>query len=188
MARLDAPALRELVASVGLTGEPARIAVAIAVAESGGRTDAIGDGGASIGLWQIHMPSHPRFTKAELLTPAGNVRAMMAISKGGTHWQPWSVYRNGRYKQYLNDAGSLSGPVIGAVGEVVDTAGDAAKATTGALRIVGDAIGTLTDPAWWKRLGVGAAGVLVLLVAGAFLVRSLVVPEVAKIARQVAGG
>jgi hypothetical protein len=188
VARLNADQLRELVASVGLSGEPARIAVAVALAESSGRTDAIGDGGASIGLWQIHMPSHPRFTKGELLTPGGNARAMMAVSGGGANWRPWTMYRNGTYKQYLDPAGSLSGPVISGIGEVVDTAQDAAKATSGALRILGDAIGTLTDPAWWKRLGVGAAGILLLLVAGVFLIRSLVVDTVGKIARQVARG
>ncbi len=89
MPRLSADQLRALTAEVGLAGEAQRIAVAIALAESGRNTDAVGDGGKSIGLWQIHTGFNPQFDRGMLRIPEYNARAMMALSGGGRNWQPW---------------------------------------------------------------------------------------------------
>ncbi len=88
----------------GLTSDAATIAVAVARAESGWRAAAIGDSGASIGLWQIHMPSHPRYSKETLLDPRKNAAAMYQISNGGRSWEPWTTYRNGSYLAYMTEA------------------------------------------------------------------------------------
>jgi len=77
------------------------LAAAIALAESGGYPGAIGDNGNSIGLWQIHMPSHPQYSKAELRDPKLNARAAFSISKAGSTWRWWSTYRSGAYRRYL---------------------------------------------------------------------------------------
>jgi hypothetical protein len=104
----------------------APIAAAIALAESGGNPSAPGDGGTSIGLWQVHMPDHPQYSEAQLLDPLGNARAAVQISNGGTDWMPWTSYwsrdggktnagaGNGSFLQYLggsiqNAAGALLG-------------------------------------------------------------------------------
>ena len=51
---LSVPELFTLVGNHGVTGELARIMVAAALTESGGNTEASGDNGHSIGLWQMH--------------------------------------------------------------------------------------------------------------------------------------
>ncbi len=77
------------------------VAAAVAMAESGGRPAAVGDNGTSFGLWQVHTPAHPEFNATMLLDPQYNARAALAISAGGTTWQPWTTYRTGAYRQYL---------------------------------------------------------------------------------------
>jgi hypothetical protein len=77
------------------------IAAAIAMAESGGVPNALGDGGVSIGLWQINTRAHPRFSRAHLAIPFNNALAAWEISKAGRDWSPWSVYKSGRYLRYI---------------------------------------------------------------------------------------
>jgi hypothetical protein len=190
VARLSADQLRALTAEVGLAGEAQRIAVAIALAESGGNTDAVGDGGKSIGLWQIHTGFNPQFDRGMLRTPEYNARAMMALSGGGRNWQPWSVYKNGSYRQYMNQAGSLT-PALAPEGSpqagLLDAGAGAAGAVAGViaspLKAVGNLVGILTDPSWWKRLGVGLGGFLLLAVAGFLLLRELALPSVGKLTK-----
>lgn len=92
----------ELVALARKTGFPdPEVAAAIAMAESGGNPEAVGDSGKSIGLWQIHLPSHPEFGFQDLKNPEVNARAAFAISRNGTDWTPWSVYKSGAYLKFL---------------------------------------------------------------------------------------
>lgn len=77
------------------------MAAAIAMAESGGNATAVGDGGTSFGLWQIHTPAHPEYRPADLFNPDVNARAAFAISNGGVDWSPWSVFKDGSYRRYL---------------------------------------------------------------------------------------
>lgn len=68
------------------------VAVAIALAESGGVPGALGDGGRSIGIFQINTHAHPRFMVDDLKDPAKNAAAAYQISRAGTNWAPWSVW------------------------------------------------------------------------------------------------
>ena len=52
--------IRQIGAEIGL--RQIDRAVAIAKCESGLRTTAVGDGGKSFGVWQIHLPAHPDIT------------------------------------------------------------------------------------------------------------------------------
>lgn len=94
--------------SAGLSGNSVTIASAIAMAESGGRTDVVNPGSAtdpeySVGLWQINLRSHPQYTQSAMSDPTKNAAAMFAISAGGTNWLPWGTYTNGDYKQFLGN-------------------------------------------------------------------------------------
>lgn len=91
-----------LARSVGLSHDQARIAAAVAMAESGGRPTALGDRGTSYGLWQVHTPAHPWTRGMNLFDPRQNALAMARISAGGTNWKPWTVYRTGAYLRYMN--------------------------------------------------------------------------------------
>jgi len=85
---------------------------AIARAESGGRPEAIGDGGLSFGIWQIYTPAHPQWSGAWLLDATHNAMAAQALSGGGRSWLPWCTWEapacggrgNARYRAYLPEA------------------------------------------------------------------------------------
>ena len=94
--------LTELAASVGFP-DPA-LAAAVAMAESGGNPLALGDAGTSFGLWQIHQPAHPEFDASRLMEPDYNGRAAMLVSKAGTDWSPWTMFRNGTYRKFMPKA------------------------------------------------------------------------------------
>lgn len=116
MPTLSAEQIAGYASSAGLSGEPLAISVAIALAESGGRTDAVGDRslttvvwGPSVGLWQIRSFNAQRGTgktrdETANLDPAHNARAMVELSENGTNWRPWSVYTSGRYRAFLGQA------------------------------------------------------------------------------------
>jgi hypothetical protein len=123
-------------ANAGFKGDALVTAVAVAKAESGFDAAAIGDEhlvdakwGPSAGLWQIRSLKadsgtgrHRDFTR--LFDPAFNARSAYAISGGGTNFNPWSVYKNGRYKQHLQEAVSVAGsggpPAPGATAGTAD--------------------------------------------------------------------
>lgn len=106
-------------------GEDAEIAIAIATAESGlvsDKSNVWGDpnnpkrGECSIGLFQINLKSNgcegvnvhaskiPGDTLEEkiewLKVPENNILIAKFIY-GSSGWYPWSVYKNGKYKQFL---------------------------------------------------------------------------------------
>lgn len=78
-----------------------QLAVAIALAESGGVPGAKGDNRRSIGLWQINLDSHPSYDEEALKDPATNAAAAFAISKQGKDWRPWTTFRNGAYRRFV---------------------------------------------------------------------------------------
>ena len=76
-------------------------AAAVAMAESGGNASAVGDGGQSFGLWQIHVPSHPEVDRSRLLDARYNAAQALRISQHGSSWAPWTTYRNGAYRAFM---------------------------------------------------------------------------------------
>jgi hypothetical protein len=92
-----------------------RVATAIAMAESGGVPNGLGDlrdgQFISIGLWQINIRAHPEYTREQMMDPGQNALAALKISKGGTDWRPWSTWwkdakrkigpGEGRFKAFL---------------------------------------------------------------------------------------
>lgn len=93
---------KQIVALARDTGFPdPNLAAAVAMAESAGYPGALGDSGQSVGLWQIHLPNHPSYTKAQLRDPRQNARAAFSISKAGREWKWWSTYNSGAFKRYL---------------------------------------------------------------------------------------
>lgn len=82
-------------------------AVAVALAESSGRTSAVSPTGCCHGLWQINVEVHP-YTKTQMQDPAQNAAAAWKISNGGTNWKPWSAYTNKSYLLYMSSARKAS--------------------------------------------------------------------------------
>ena len=101
--RLTAQQIAQYAAAAGFTGPDLGTAVAIALAESAGYTNAKNtDGESSWGLWQINVQAHPEYSPALLLDPMQNARAAFAIySAAGRKFRDWTTYNNGAYLAYL---------------------------------------------------------------------------------------
>jgi hypothetical protein len=108
----------------GFEGRDLTVAVAIAIAESGGRTEAHNDKGLddSYGLWQINMykelgpARRDQFgldENRDLVNPETNAEAAFEISGRGQSFQPWTTYTGGAYKQYLDEAEKAAKAVRG---------------------------------------------------------------------------
>ena len=67
--------------------------LATAKCESGLNISAIGDGGLSIGIVQIHLPAHPEITKEQALNPVFSIDFMAKEFKKGNQWK-WTCWRN----------------------------------------------------------------------------------------------
>ncbi len=100
------------------------------------------------------------------------------------------MYKNGSYRQYMNQAGSLTptlapegSPQAGLLDAGTNAAGAVAGVIASPLKAVGNLVGILTDPSWWKRLGVGLGGFLLFAVAGFLLLRELALPSVGKLTK-----
>lgn len=75
-------------------------AQAVCMAESGGNPSAVGDGGDSIGLWQIDTAFHPDADPGQLTNPDYNAQyARKLYDQQG--WHPWSTYNSGAYQRWL---------------------------------------------------------------------------------------
>ncbi|MEU4767127.1 type VII secretion target [Actinosynnema sp. NPDC023794] len=98
----------------GFRGQDLTIAVAVALAESGGdpRAHNSTPPDNSYGLWQINMlgglgPARRREfgleSNRELFDPAENARAAKKVAGDGG-WTPWTTYTSGAYKRHLDEA------------------------------------------------------------------------------------
>jgi hypothetical protein len=102
----------------GFIGDALVTAIAIALAESGGRTDAVNVTGNTPpsrdrGLFQINDYWHPEIDDDCAFDALCNASAAYDISEGGDNWQPWSAYQAGTYEAFLDRARAVtcaSGP------------------------------------------------------------------------------
>jgi peptidoglycan hydrolase-like protein with peptidoglycan-binding domain len=105
--------------TAGFRGDALITAIAVALAESGGRTDAVNTVGNTPssrdrGLWQINSYWHPEVSDAQAFNPAGCAQAAYRISAQGTSWRPWTTFNSGSYRQFLaraEHAASQVGPM-----------------------------------------------------------------------------
>lgn len=103
-----------LAKSAGLSDSRAKVAAAIAMAESGGDPNAHNSKPPddSYGLWQINMlgalgPERRKqfgiSDNSQLYSPEINAKAMMSVSQDGGNFSPWSTYLGPKYQQYLGN-------------------------------------------------------------------------------------
>ncbi|CCH33594.1 type VII secretion target [Actinosynnema sp. NPDC047251] len=115
MSRLSPEQIARHAHDAGFRGEDLTIAVAVALAESGGdpRAHNPRPPDDSYGLWQINMlgslgPARRRelglSSDRELFDPRENAKAANRISGDGRSWTPWSTYTNGAYRKHLDEA------------------------------------------------------------------------------------
>ena len=129
----------------------ADIAAAIAMAESGGKSDASNinsDGSVDRGLWEINS-SHGSLSTFD---PIANVKAAIQLSGNGKNWSPWTTFKTGAYKKYLSPttgaanslpADTTAGIGIPGIGGGISVSGLVDSAVNALLKMLG--LGSLKD-------------------------------------------
>jgi hypothetical protein len=183
MPMLSAAQVHELARGAGLSDKEANTMTVIAPCESGNagkypvNSDAENrnsNGSVDTGIWQInsvHRPKHPTWTVAWLKVPANNAKAMAVLFRDGGV-TPWTSSGSCWLPKMTENAlaGTLADPkgaaeaVAGAVGNPVDTALSAVRALVETVNRVGSWI---SDPHSWTRVGYVAAGIALVIAAGA---------------------
>jgi hypothetical protein len=170
----------------GLSDAHAVTASAIAIAESGGDTQAHNSTPPddSYGLWQINMlgslgPARRAVYRlkanSDLYDPATNARVMSAISKQGQDFGPWSTYKSGVYKQFLGgvtDKGAGDGSGSSGGGGLLD---DVKSVATLAYRVSDALVRTgrwVTTEKNWLRVGYVIIGGTAVLAGALAVIRS----------------
>lgn len=181
MANLKPGQLFNLARNAGLSPTPAVVAAAVALAESGGNPDAIGDEslqtskwGPSVGLWQIRSLKAERGTggtrdETRLRDPEFNAQSMVAIYRdAGSKFTPWSVFTSGRYRDHLNDVTKASKqPEHPRASDASGSVENAPTKTSGPLGPLVDALTGWQDDLQGVLVKVAVAGAaLWLVVAG----------------------
>lgn len=180
---MDAAGIASVAKGAGLTDpEKLSIAVAIALAESGGNPQAHNSRPPdnSYGLWQINMlgalaaPRRKSFgitSNEQLYDPAINARAMMNISSNGSNFRPWTTFTSGAYIKHIQEARASTG-VVASSGAVISQTGledfipggSELKAVTGGIIALGSWIGNRHN---WIRVGYVGLGVGMLYISAA---------------------
>jgi hypothetical protein len=126
MTIIGASQIAQYATKAGFKGQAITTATAIALAESGGNTNAYNPesaagtapGWGSRGLWQIYGKAHPEYNNDTLYDPNVNAKAAYKVSNNGTNFTPWTTYSTGAYKQYLTTAppqSTQSSPILSVV-------------------------------------------------------------------------
>lgn len=180
MTTLSPAAIYALARGAGLSAAAATTATAVALAESGGRTDAMGDvgledatWGPSVGLWQIRSLKAQSGTgghrdATRLTDPAFNAASMAAISGAGSSFSAWTTFTSGAYRSHLSQ---VSSTVPGA-----DTSGSAtdSSSTSGSSGSTGSPGSVASTIGGWMGLG-GTFFTVGMKVAGAAAAAGLVI-------------
>ncbi len=103
--------------TAGFNPDQAVTWTAIALAESGGNTDAHNPSGEdSWGLWQINVDPAVRPNHwGDLTDPVNNARAALEVSGGGTNLRPWTVTHASNqgtshdYREFMEEARAAAG-------------------------------------------------------------------------------
>jgi hypothetical protein len=177
-----------LAKAAGLNDSRAKVAAAIAMAESGGDPNAHNSKPPdnSYGLWQVNMigtlgPARRKSlhlsSNDDLFNPATNAKAMKSISSAGGNFNPWSTYTSGAYRKYLTndvtDEGSghwYSGIPI--VGGAIDSAEASARAAAEGIGYVEKTAAWLSNAENWIRIAYVAGGATIVVVGLVMIVTS----------------
>jgi hypothetical protein len=167
----------------------AKTITAVALAESGGDPNDLGDvaledstWGPSVGLCQIRSLkpdaqgsiSDPWRDATKLTDPLFNMQAAYSISNGGTNFNPWTDYTNGLYQLHMPAAASgVASPVMPSSSGTSDNTTAVKDASYHLPTFTGlaSALGDFISPDWWKRIGLYVLGFFILLAAITLLFR-----------------
>jgi hypothetical protein len=167
VATLSPAQIYSLAVGAGLSPAAATTATAVALAESGGRTDAMGDvaledatWGPSVGLWQIRSLKAQQGTggprdATRLTDPTFNAASMAQISGTGGNFKPWTTFSKGTYKQFLEQVGSPATTVGGSVAGVLSGIAGAARGESSGSSPGSSSGGSTSTDSYASTLGGG---------------------------------
>lgn len=163
----------------GFKGPELVAAVAVSFAENAshdpGAIHHNSNGTIDVGLWQIN--SVHGYSTADMQIPQKNAQAAYAISHSGNDWSPWATWNSGKASAQPNvkdaeiavsNAGYSTGNWATWVDQHVPgvhQAADVAQGAFGWTHYVGQFFSNVTSGAFWRRIGIGFAGVLLVLFA-----------------------
>lgn len=165
----------------------ATVAMAVALAESGGKPGAVGhntNGSSDWGLWQINDHAHPElFTASNWADPSANAdMAFKVWQQSGGKWSAWSTYNSGKYQMYMGRAqtairnrdangyatwlADYDNKVFTANGYASTSSFIAGFASNNPLGDILTLIGKIFSPKTWISVGILLAGSVMLLLVG----------------------
>lgn len=112
--------------TAGFPADQVGTAVAVALAESGGRetvTHRNSNGTTDYGLWQINSVHGSLLQQGDWRNPVDNAKMAMQVSGGGTNWHPWSTFSSGAYLLFLPRGKVAAGSSAGSATPGVQPAG-----------------------------------------------------------------
>ncbi len=175
MAVYSAAQIAAVAKSAGFKGTDLETAVAVALAESSGRTDVVNYLGC-VGLWQIyrkvHQSRHPLWTEDWLKNPSNNAIAAFQIWRdAGDSWRPWSTYTSGSYRRFQSQARQASttiGILPGGVSPLAVPSDSQQLIDGGAIvdkfQSIGDFIKLITDPHTQLRIAYVLIGIVLIII------------------------
>lgn len=199
MAKLSEKEIAGYAKGAGFVGNDIDIAVAVAMAESGGdpknHNGNVATGDDSYGLMQINMigsmgpARRAKFgitSNDALYDPATNMRAAKII-KDDSGWGAWTTYTRGTYKQFLpKDSNALKDALLGVGGVAIENKVDQYGGISASI----NAVGANIMKAFTNITGIVIAVVLLILgialLARQEIFKQTPVGKIAKIAKDAA--
>lgn len=184
--------LKKLWVQAGGSAASAPIAAAVALAESSGNPNAINDknsdGSIDRGLWQINSV-HGAQSTTDIMA---NARAAVAISNHGTNWNPWTTFKDGKYKKFLNlsddktAGGANQSDFADSVDGVGNTIGGVVTDSASAFASIGKFLASLVNPQTWLHVLEVVGGVILLVMGLRVLTGNSAVPPMSSAVKAVA--
>lgn len=153
------------------------IFVAIALAESTGETTKThknANGTTDYGLWQINsvhatlLKQYPRWQD-----PTQNLAMAANLYSGrGGKFTDWTTFNGGAYAVYLPAAQRAWGAPTSDTSAADPTAAEQNASSENPLTTISNFLGTLTSASTWLRIGMGVAGVLILIIVIAGMMKN----------------
>lgn len=194
MATLTPAQIAGYARQAGFSGSALATSVAVALAESGGRTDATNvnrNGSVDRGLWQLNDGAHPWVKSINWQDPAANAAGAYRIYReAGGSFRPWVAYTSGRAGQFQLQASQAAGAPASVENAGLldklnpfDDVADAARSAGDAVKLAASAGVWISNPHNWLRVAYVVIGGA-LIIAG---VQLTVSGRVSKVVQPVAG-
>lgn len=183
MSTLKAADVYRLAIAAGFSPADAVIVTQVAWAESGFNPNATHknpNGSTDYGLMQINSVHSDILATGNWADPATNLRMAKAV-KDQQGWTAWKGYTSGRYKQVKVRGNPFSAGsqdvsfTVPKQGQSFAVTGSTADPTTTGVNVgnplapITDAIGALTNPGLWTRIGIGGLGMVLVILGILFL-------------------